>query len=114
MNHDDELRDFISENRDSNELIVIDWTASWDDSCHSIFAFYEGLSGLPLYEKVTFLSCDIDKLPQTFKEAGVQSLPTFQFIKKNTIVTQFSGADEHKLKETILENYKSPYYKVHR
>ncbi len=97
MSSDKELRDIIAKNQ--NKLVVIDWSAAWCGPCRQIAPIYKQLSDQ--YTNVVFLKCDVDELSSSASEAGVQSVPTFHFIKNDQLLDEFAGADQNKLQQTI-------------
>lgn len=44
-----------------------------------------------------------DKNSETAEAFGIHSVPTFPFYKSGKLLTQFTGADERKLLNTIVE-----------
>jgi len=101
---DAEMRSLIEDAQKKNRLAVIDWSASWCPPCRAIAPLYEKLSKQPENKHVTFIKADIEDLPDASYEAGVESVPTFHFIKNNQLVAAFSGADAEKLQQLIQEH----------
>lgn len=85
--------------KSGDKLIVIDFFATWCGPCKMIAPQYEELSK----EKtsVVFLKVDVDDNEEIAAKYGIQSMPTFIFIKNNEVVHQFAGASIIKLKEAI-------------
>ena len=96
---DNDLRKLLETN--SDKLVIVDWTAGWCGPCKQIAPVYESLS--KEHTNVVFIKADIDTLQDASVEAGVQSVPTFHFIKNNELVGEFSGADQNKLKSYIKQ-----------
>mmetsp|Transcript_58 Transcript_58/g.89 ORF Transcript_58/g.89 Transcript_58/m.89 type:complete len:172 (+) Transcript_58:46-561(+) len=91
-------------------LVVIDFGATWCGPCRSIAPAFEELAQAhqPIIEMtdgvkppVIFIKADIEKLPEAARKYAIASLPTFVFLKQGEVVTQFSGADVAKLRETV-------------
>ena len=84
------------------QLVVVDWSASWCGPCKAIAPIYNALAEAT--PNVLFLKVDIDELQDASVEAGVQSVPTFHFIKNSELVAEFSGADQNKLKQLVKQH----------
>jgi thioredoxin 1 len=97
---DAELRSLLE--KSGEKLVIVDWTAAWCGPCKQIAPVYESLSNEN--KNVVFIKADIDTLQDASVEAGVQSVPTFHFIKNNELVAEFSGADQNKLKTLIKQH----------
>jgi thioredoxin 1 len=97
---DAELRTAIS--GAGEKLVIVDWSAKWCQPCKQIAPIYETLSDEN--KNVVFLKADIDVLSDASVEAGVQSVPTFHFIKNSEMVAEFAGADANKLKMLIQQH----------
>ncbi|XP_033839460.1 thioredoxin-like [Periophthalmus magnuspinnatus] len=83
-----------------SKLVVVDFTATWCGPCQHIAPVFEKLADQ--YKDVcVFLKVDVDEATELSEECGIRSMPTFQFYKNGKMVTQFSGANADKLKETI-------------
>lgn len=97
---DSELRSLLE--KSGEKLVIVDWSAAWCAPCKQIAPVYEALSNEN--KNVVFIKADIDVLQDASVEAGVQSVPTFHFIKNNELVAEFSGADQNKLKTLIKQH----------
>eukprot|EP00271_Cylindrocystis_brebissonii_P005126 TRINITY_DN17071_c0_g1_i1.p1 TRINITY_DN17071_c0_g1~~TRINITY_DN17071_c0_g1_i1.p1 ORF type:complete len:204 (-),score=31.20 TRINITY_DN17071_c0_g1_i1:521-1132(-) len=82
---------------------VVYYTAQWCTPCQAIAPVFEQLSGD--FPETRFLKVDIDEeeeeLQAMVAEAGVSSIPTFQFFRLGSQVARFSGADANKLQTTV-------------
>lgn len=96
---DDELRNTLDNT--NQKLIVLDWSASWCGPCKKIAPEFEKLS--EQYKDVVFLKADVDELSDSAAKAGVESMPTFQFIKDGELVHSFAGASVDQLKKGITD-----------
>jgi thioredoxin 1 len=103
VDDDEELRTVLSAN--PSGLVIVDWSASWCGPCRAVAPYYDELSAMPENESVTFVKADIDELPDASREAGVEAVPTFHFIKGNKIVAQLQGANMNRLKD-LLEQHR--------
>lgn len=92
-------RDFDHITRNSgNLLIVVDFHASWCGPCHAIAPFYEQLS-TRYARRARFLKVDVDNDGGISAQAGVSSMPTFQFYVRGRQVAQVIGGDRAGLEE---------------
>eukprot|EP01107_Rhizomastix_libera_P004179 TRINITY_DN1719_c0_g1_i1.p2 TRINITY_DN1719_c0_g1~~TRINITY_DN1719_c0_g1_i1.p2 ORF type:complete len:107 (-),score=33.95 TRINITY_DN1719_c0_g1_i1:43-363(-) len=85
-----------------DKLIVIDFFANWCGPCKAIAPFVhekeEALAG-----KVVFLKVDVDVSDEVVGRFGIDSMPTFVFVKKSAEVKRFSGASKQNLEKYIAE-----------
>ncbi|KAF9683084.1 hypothetical protein SADUNF_Sadunf05G0175400 [Salix dunnii] len=89
----------LEKGKESNKLIVVDFTASWCGPCKFIAPAVEELAWkLP---NVTFLKVDVDELQSVAQEWDVQAMPTFIFLKDGEIVEKYTGANKMKLQEAV-------------
>ena len=55
-------------------------------------------------DDVVIIKVDVDENEEIAGEYKVEAMPTFVFIKSKTTITRFSGANEAKIRDTILAN----------
>ena len=83
----------------SKRLIVVDFFATWCGPCQQIAPKYEAMArAMP---HALFLKVDVDQCKDLSQQYGVQSMPTFKFIKGGKEVDEMKGASEDALKEKI-------------
>lgn len=77
---------------DNNQLVVIDFNASWCKPCrmfaplfHTVARQYDG--------KAYFVSVDIDKFPELAKQFGVSSIPHVAFVHPDGSTDAVVGTD---------------------
>ena len=75
------------------------FTASWCPPCKAIAPKFEALS--TEYPDISFLKIDIDENPEAAGDAGIRSVPTFQFANGQSKLAEFAGADESALADNI-------------
>ncbi|GMI00606.1 hypothetical protein TrLO_g8473 [Triparma laevis f. longispina] len=80
-------------------LIVLDFTATWCGPCKMITPFYHTLS--EKYDKVVFLSVDVDECPDVASEYDVSAMPTFVFLKEGEVVDRLQGANGERLEDMV-------------
>lgn len=85
------------------KLVVVDWTAAWCGPCKMISPVLDRLS--EANPEVLFVKVDVDQHSQQAAEAGIQAMPTFQFVKDSKVVSEFAGADTERLKQ-FVEKFK--------
>jgi len=82
-----------------DKLVVVDFSATWCGPCRAIAPFYEELAKKT--PNAVFIHVDIDELADAPDVSDVSGVPTFKFYKNNTLITQFSGANQAKLQSTV-------------
>lgn len=86
----------------ANDLVIVDWNASWCGPCQRIKPEFEKLA--QKYTTCLFLSIDIQASPANqavASQAAVRSLPTFHFYRASMRLEEFTGASLPKLEDTI-------------
>lgn len=78
--------------------VIIDFYSQSCGPCHMIAPIYRKISK-EFAGKAFFRKVDVNRNSQTSQSQGIRSMPTFQFWVKGKKVHQFSGADEHALRE---------------
>ncbi|CAI5483227.1 unnamed protein product [Closterium sp. Yama58-4] len=93
--------EFTSLISDPSRLVVVDFTAQWCGPCRSIAPLLDEISRT--HDSVAIAKVDIDDaaLAGVVNTARISSVPTFHFYKAGKLLSQFSGADALKLKDTI-------------
>jgi len=92
-----------NENRDKDEVSVIDFWASWCGPCRTISPIFQGLSDPKVqaakyagsgidFSKVKFYKVDTDEQPEIATEVEIAALPTFIAYKNGEQVDMFKGA----------------------
>lgn len=79
--------------------VVIDFFATWCGPCKMIAPKYEQLA--ETFSTTTFLKVDCDQSSDLAEAFGVQSLPTFVFLKSGKSVARVEGADLNTLVNTL-------------
>ncbi|XP_075490803.1 thioredoxin H1 [Primulina tabacum] len=98
--------DQLQKGKNSNKLIVVDFTASWCGPCRFIAPFFAELAKkLP---HVTFLKVDIDELQSVGSEWKVEAMPTFIFLKEGNELDRIVGAKKEELQHTIAKHMFKP------
>ena len=87
---------------ENNNLVVVDFTATWCGPCKRIGPYFDSLS--QEFTNVTFLKVDVDENEELVSRYDVNCMPTFIFIRNKDKVDGMSGADEEQLKQMIVNN----------
>jgi thioredoxin 1 len=82
-----------------NNLVVVDFFATWCGPCMYMAPIFAETS--EKYENVTFVKVDVDHDGGISGYQRVSGLPTFQFFKKGSKISEFSGASKELLISTI-------------
>ncbi|XP_046676524.1 thioredoxin-2-like [Homalodisca vitripennis] len=82
-----------------NNLVVIDFFATWCGPCKMIAPQIAEMADD--FQDVMFLKVDVDECEGIAATYEITSMPTFVFIKNNQKLEQFAGANAEKLKETV-------------
>mmetsp|Transcript_33196 Transcript_33196/g.87243 ORF Transcript_33196/g.87243 Transcript_33196/m.87243 type:complete len:250 (+) Transcript_33196:1-750(+) len=91
--------DKIIKSARSKQLVVVDFAASWCGPCQQIAPKFEAMAAAMPHVK--FLKVDVDECKDLSQQYGVQSMPTFKFLKAGKEVDEMKGADEGALREKI-------------
>ncbi|XP_038898480.1 thioredoxin H1-like [Benincasa hispida] len=88
--------------KQSDKLIVVDFTAAWCGPCRAIAPVFAELA--EKMSNVIFLKVDVDKLTTVAAEWGVSALPCFMFLKNGKVVERFVGARKDALRKLVLQH----------
>lgn len=94
----------LSEIKECTQPMVLQFSAEWCGPCKMIAPEIETLA--QNNSSIKFCKIDVDKCVDIAKEYGIQSMPTFIFIKNGKELERFSGANKIKV-EACIENLKS-------
>ncbi|XP_051149521.1 thioredoxin H2-like [Andrographis paniculata] len=97
------LKVHFEASKQSNKLVVVDFTASWCGPCQYIQPAVNEFA--ETYRDVEFIKIDVDELEDVAKQFGVEAMPTFVLIKKGKEVDRVVGAKKEELKKKI-ENHR--------
>ena len=84
---------------DSDDLVVVYFTASWCGPCKIISPIFDQLS--QDHPTGTFVKVDVDELPDVAAENRVSAMPTFLVIKERRLYDTIVGANEAKLRGAV-------------
>ncbi|XWS68885.1 hypothetical protein CRYUN_Cryun04dG0132100 [Craigia yunnanensis] len=89
----------LEASKQSNTLLVIDFTATWCGPCKSMEPVIEDYA--TIYADVQFIKVDVDMLAAVAREFKVEAMPTFVFVKKGKEVDRIVGARKAELQKMI-------------
>ncbi|GAB4839921.1 hypothetical protein Ancab_020631 [Ancistrocladus abbreviatus] len=92
-------RAYFEASKQSNKLIVIDFTAAWCGPCRSMEPTIDEFAAK--YTDVDFVKIDVDELMGVARQFAVQAMPTFLFIKMGKEVDKVTGAKKQELQQKI-------------
>lgn len=78
--------DTLQEVVNSNEVVMVQYAASWCGNCRIMKPKFKKLAGEN--ENVKFIIVDAEKFPESRKLANVNNLPTFAAFKNGELVNQ--------------------------
>lgn len=84
-----------------NELVVVDFTASWCGPCKMIGPKFKEWAAEKTYEKILFVKVDVDESSEISEAEGISAMPTFKYFKGGKKVSEVVGANEAKIKENL-------------
>ncbi|KAL9246429.1 hypothetical protein vseg_019964 [Gypsophila vaccaria] len=101
-------RDYFQASKYSDKLIVIYFTASWCGPCRFMAPVVDEFASH--YANVAFNKIDVDELFNVSHDFGVQTMPTFLFIKRGTEIDRVTGARRDELQRKIEKHRDYPHY----
>lgn len=94
-------KDNLQELIDENDLVVVQYGATWCGNCKIMKPKMKRLSNN--YENIKFFYVDAEKMPGSRKLAEVTNLPTFAAFKGGKLINQTQTNKEENLKALINE-----------
>ena len=85
--------------RQSNDMVVAKFSASWCSPCKAIQPLYASLAAK--HTKAKFALIDVDDVDDVANQYKVGILPTFLVLCKGDVVERYSGSDGNKLQALI-------------
>ncbi|XP_062076277.1 thioredoxin H1-like [Humulus lupulus] len=101
----------LQKGNESKNLMVINFTASWCGPCRRIAPFYRELA--KKFSNVMFLEVDVDDLMSVAHDWEVDAMPTFLFLKEETILDKMVGARKEELHLTIQRHIPNSTHHSH-
>eukprot|EP00040_Diaphanoeca_grandis_P010888 m.55802 g.55802 ORF g.55802 m.55802 type:complete len:261 (+) comp22133_c0_seq2:228-1010(+) len=92
-----------------DKIIGVDFYADWCGPCKQISPAFEVLSNEMTDVAFCKVNVDVNKEVASFYQ--IKSMPTFIFLRSNTVLNRFSGADPNKLRST-LQNLRQTAFDV--
>jgi len=102
-----EYLDLMAEAKADGRPVIIDYFSQSCGPCHMIAPVFRKISK-EFAGEAYFRKVDVNRNGQTAQQQGIRSMPTFQFYLKGKKRHQFSGADEHSLRQwtqKLVEEY---------
>ncbi|WMW77239.1 thioredoxin family protein [Flavobacterium sp. 20NA77.7] len=94
-------QDNLAEVVASNEVVVVQYAASWCGNCRIMKPKFKLLASQN--ENIPFLIVDAEKFPESRKLAKVDNLPTFATFKNGVLVNQTQTNKAEVLAELVNE-----------
>lgn len=93
---------FVEETKE--DLVLIDFWATWCGPCRMQAPILEQLSQEIDEDELKILKMDVDENPETARQFGIMSIPTLMFKKDGEVVKQVAGVHtKDQLKAIIAE-----------
>ncbi|XVE84925.1 hypothetical protein DITRI_Ditri17bG0051000 [Diplodiscus trichospermus] len=89
----------LEASKQSNKLLVIDFTATWCGPCKRMEPAIEEYA--TLYADVQFIKIDVDMLADVARDFKVDAMPTFVLVKQGKEVGRIVGARKTELQKLI-------------
>jgi len=102
MHTDEEYEKLMAEYKEKDELVVVDFTATWCGPCQRIAPIFADFSE-QYHPHVVFVKVDVDELEKSSAAAGVSAMPTFHFYKRGQKLEEVVGANTAKLQSLIQQ-----------
>jgi thiol-disulfide isomerase/thioredoxin len=94
-------QDNLAELVASNEVVVVQYAASWCGNCRIMKPKFKKLASEN--ENIPFLIVDAEKFPESRKLAKVDNLPTFATFKNGALVNQVQTNKAEVLTDLVKE-----------
>lgn len=94
--------EYIKASKQSNKLIVIFFTATWCGPCRSMEPTIKELAAK--YTDIDLVKIDVDELFNVSCEYGIQTMPTFLFMKNGKEIDKVAGARKQDLQMKIEQH----------
>ncbi|XP_058073869.1 thioredoxin H2-like [Magnolia sinica] len=95
----DTWKSHLESSKDSNQLMVIDFTAKWCGPCRFMEPIMNEMANS--FTDVVFVKIDVDELKEVAQVWQVEAMPTFVLVKKGQEVDRLVGANKDELKKKI-------------
>ncbi|KAB2032065.1 hypothetical protein ES319_D05G346100v1 [Gossypium barbadense] len=89
----------LEASKQSNKLLVIDFSATWCGPCKWMEPVIEEYANL--YADVEFIKIDVDTLEDVARQFKVEAMPTFVLVKKGKEICRLVGAKKTELQKLI-------------
>ena len=97
-----QLDDILS----SHALVVIDFTATWCGPCQMIKPKFKELAEEKSSDSLAFVTVDVDEddNAEICEEYGVESMPTFKFVKNGATIDSVIGNKFDDVKAGVVKH----------
>uniref|UniRef100_A0A1J3K828 Thioredoxin H-type n=1 Tax=Noccaea caerulescens TaxID=107243 RepID=A0A1J3K828_NOCCA len=88
--------------KESNKLIVIDFTATWCPPCRFIAPIFAEYA--KNFLDVVFFKVDVDQLATVAKQFEVEAMPTFIYMRGEQILDKIVGASKDEIHAKLVKH----------
>lgn len=85
----------------TNDKVVVDFSAQWCGPCKRIAPLFKKLS--EQYADIVFIKVDVDDAPEIAAEENISAMPTFHAYHNGNRVKTLTGASEEKVASMIKD-----------
>lgn len=84
-----------------NELVVLDFTATWCGPCKRISPIFEKLASEN--DNIVCVKVDVDDAEEIVEVCEISCMPTFKFYRSGELIKTLTGSNEQELSSSFSE-----------
>ena len=87
----------------SDNVTVIDFTASWCPPCQMVGPIFAQMAADSKNSALNFYKVDVDENEEAAAEAGIQAMPTFSFYQRGQKIDEVVGANIESVQQKVKQ-----------